>query len=203
MDIFLHLDHYLAQLIATYGIWVYVILFAVVFLETGVVFTPFLPGDSLLFAAGTMAAVGSLNIGLLLALLAIAAITGDSMNYWIGHTFGKQLVRFKNGRLINQENLHKTHLFFKNHGGKSIVFARFFPIIRTFTPFVAGIARMAYGRFVTYNVVGGIVWVTLFLLAGFFFGNIPLVKNNFTMVIMGIVVVSFLPIVLKFLSRPS
>ncbi|MBI2759646.1 MAG: DedA family protein [Chloroflexi bacterium] len=190
LDIFLRLDKYLADIIVQYGAWTYGILFLVIFMETGFVVTPFLPGDSLLFAAGTFAALGSLNIWLLLGLLMIAAVGGDTVNYWIGHYLGD---RAYNVKWIKREYLDRTHAFFEKHGGKTIFLARFVPIVRTFAPFVAGMGRMSYGYFFSYNVFGGITWVALFTLAGYFFGNIPFIKNNFEFVIIAIILISILP----------
>ena len=190
IDLFLHLDEYMANIIAQYGTWTYAILFFVIFMETGFVVTPFLPGDSLLFAAGTFAALGSLNIYLLLGLLMFAAILGDSVNYSIGHFLGERAYTIK---WIKKEYLDKTHAFFEKHGGKTIFLARFVPIVRTFAPFVAGIGKMSYGYFITYNFVGGIVWVLLFTLAGYFFGNIPFIKRNFEFVIVAIILISVVP----------
>ncbi|MBI1793752.1 MAG: DedA family protein [Chloroflexi bacterium] len=192
VDIFLRLDKYLADIIVQYGAWTYGILFLVIFMETGFVVTPFLPGDSLLFAAGTFAALGSLNIWLLLGLLMIAAVGGDTVNYWIGHYLGD---RAYNVKWIKREYLDRTHAFFEKHGGKTIFLARFVPIVRTFAPFVAGMGRMSYGYFFSYNVFGGITWVALFTLAGYFFGNIPFIKNNFEFVIIAIILISILPMV--------
>lgn len=192
LDIFLRLDKYLADIIVQYGAWTYGILFLVIFMETGFVVTPFLPGDSLLFAAGTFAALGSLNIWLLLGLLMIAAVGGDTVNYWIGHYLGD---RAYNVKWIKREYLDRTHAFFEKHGGKTIFLARFVPIVRTFAPFVAGMGRMSYGYFFSYNVFGGITWVALFTLAGYFFGNIPFIKNNFEFVIIAIILISILPMV--------
>lgn len=191
IDIFLHLDRYLSDIIARYGTWTYGILFAVIFLETGVVVTPFLPGDSLLFAAGTFAALGSLNIWLLAGLLTAAAIGGDTANYWIGHKLGDRAYSTK---WIRKEHLDRTHAFFEKHGGKTIVIARFVPIVRTFAPFVAGIGRMSYGYFLAYNVVGGVVWVMSLTFAGYFFGNIPFVREHFEFVVLAIIVISVLPV---------
>jgi membrane-associated protein len=190
IDLFLHLDEYMSQVITQYGAWTYGLLFFVIFMETGFVVTPFLPGDSLLFAAGTFAALGSLNIWLLIGLLIIAAVGGDTVNYWIGHKLGD---RAYNTKWIKKEYLDRTHAFFEKHGGKTIVLARFVPIVRTFAPFVAGMGRMSYGYFFSYNVVGGIAWVLLFSLAGFFFGNIPFVQKNFEFVIIAIILISVLP----------
>ncbi len=191
LDLFLHLDEYLAQIIANYGTWTYAILFTVIFVETGLVIMPILPGDSLLFAAGTFAALPEgLNIWYLLILLIVAAIIGDTVNYSIGHYLGERAYNIK---WIKKEYFDKTHAFFEKHGGKAIFLARFVPIVRTFAPFVAGIGKMSYSYFITYNVVGGIVWVLLFTLAGYFFGNIPFVRENFEYVIIVIILISVLP----------
>jgi membrane-associated protein len=199
IDLFLHLDKYLATVIGQYGAWTYGILFIVIFMETGFVVTPFLPGDSLLFAAGTFATLGSLNIWYLLLLLMFAAILGDTVNYSIGHYLGERAYNIK---WIKREYLDKTHAFFEKHGGKAIFLARFVPIVRTFAPFVAGIGKMSYSYFITYNFVGGIAWVTLFTLAGYYFGNIPFVKKNFEFVILAIIFISVLPMVYEwFRSR--
>jgi len=195
IDLFLHLDTYLSQIISQYGTWTYAILFFVIFMETGVVVTPFLPGDSLLFAAGTFASLGALNVWVLAGLLMVAAILGDTVNYWIGHTLGERAYNIK---WIKREYLEKTHAFFEKHGGKTIFLARFVPIVRTFAPFVAGIGKMSYGYFITYNFVGGIVWVLLFTFAGYFFGNIPFVQRNFELVIVAILVLSVLPMVYEY-----
>lgn len=190
IDLFLHLDEYLSQIITQYGTWTYALLFFVIFMETGFVVTPFLPGDSLLFAAGTFAALDALNIWVLLGLLIVAAIGGDTVNYWIGHTLGERAYNIK---WIKKEYLDKTHAFFEKHGGKTIFLARFVPIVRTFAPFVAGIGKMSYGFFIRWNFIGGIVWVLLFTLAGYFFGNIPFVRANFEFVIIAIILISVLP----------
>lgn len=190
IDLFLHLDEYLAQIISDYGAWTYGILFAVIFVETGLVVMPFLPGDSLLFAAGTFAALGSLNVWFLAGLLMVAAVLGDTVNYSIGHYLGERAYNIK---WIKKEYLEKTHAFFEKHGGKAIFLARFVPIVRTFAPFVAGIGRMSYGYFATYNVVGGVTWVFIFTMLGYFFGNIPFVKKNFELVIIAIILISVLP----------
>lgn len=189
----LHLDKYLGQIISTYGVLTYIILFLIIFLETGLVFIPFLPGDSLLFAAGAFAALGSLNIYILLVLLMVAAILGDTVNYWIGHFFGEAIVAHPKIP-INQKHIDQTQEFFKKHGGKTIILARFVPIVRTFAPFVAGAGQMSYPQFVSYNFIGGIAWVLIATLAGYFFGNIPFVKENFSLVIIGVVLISILPI---------
>lgn len=191
-DLFLHLDEYMAGIIQQYGTWTYVILFGVIFMETGFVVTPFLPGDSLLFAAGTFAGLGSLNVWLLIVLLIIAAIAGDTVNYWIGHYMGD---RAYNVKWVKKEYLDRTHAFFEKHGGKTIFLARFVPIVRTFAPFVAGMGRMSYGYFFSYNVIGGIVWVVTFTLLGYFFGNLEFVKRNFELVIIAIILISVLPAV--------
>jgi membrane-associated protein len=192
IDFFLHLDTYLADIIAQYGTWTYAILFFVIFMETGFVVTPFLPGDSLLFAAGTFAALDSgLSVWVLLILLMAAAVLGDTANYWIGHYLGDRAYNIK---WIKREYLDKTHAFFEKHGGKTIFLARFVPIVRTFAPFVAGIGRMSYGFFFRWNVIGGITWVMLFTLAGYFFGNIPFVRHNFEFVIVAIILISVVPI---------
>ena len=194
LDVFLHLDKYLANIITQYGTWTYAMLFFVIFMETGFVVTPFLPGDSLLFAAGTFAALGSLNVWLLLFLLIIAAVGGDTVNYWIGHFLGDRAYDVK---WIKREYLDRTHAFFEKHGGKTIFLARFVPIVRTFAPFVAGMGRMSYGYFFSYNVFGGVTWVLLFTLAGYFFGNIPFIKSNFEFVIIAIILISVLPMLVE------
>jgi membrane-associated protein len=199
IDFFLHLDKHLAEIIANYGVWTNLILFLIVFAETGLVVTPFLPGDSLLFAAGTFAALGSLDPVILILLLSAAAILGDTVNYWVGAYIGP---RAFSGELrwLRKEYLDRTHAFYEKHGGKTIILARFIPIIRTFAPFVAGVGTMTYSRFLLYNVVGGVVWVTLFVLAGYYFGNLPVVRQNFTYVILAIIVISVMPIVLEFMK---
>jgi len=197
IDLFLHLDQYLDKIITQYGAWTYGILFVVIFVETGLVIMPFLPGDSLLFAAGTFAALGSLNLWSLLGLLMVAAVLGDTVNYSIGHYLGERAYNIK---WIKKEYLDKTHAFFEKHGGIAIFLARFVPIVRTFAPFVAGIGRMSYGYFITYNFVGGITWVALFTTAGYFFGNIPFVRHNFEYVIIVIILISVLPMVFEWLK---
>jgi membrane-associated protein len=198
VDFILHLDVHLNAIIQNFGIWTYLILFLIIFLETGVVITPFLPGDSLLFAAGSFAALGSLNVFALFILLTLAAILGDTINYWIGHYIGP---RAFNGsiRFLKKEYLDRTQDFYERHGGKTIILARFIPIIRTFAPFVAGIGAMDYPRFFFFNVIGAILWVSLFTFGGYFFGNLPFVKENFTIVILAIIVISVLPGVFEFL----
>src|SRR5688572_15869472 len=199
VDFFLHLDKHLAEIIAEYGVWTNLILFLVVFCETGLVITPFLPGDSLLFAAGTFAALGSLDPALLIVLLSVAAILGDTVNYWMGWYIGPRAFTGEI-RWLRKEYLDRTHAFYERHGGKTIILARFVPIIRTFAPFVAGVGAMTYSRFLVYNVVGGIVWVALFVLAGYYFGNLPVVRQNFTYVILAIIALSVMPIVVEFLK---
>ena len=194
IDLFLHLDEHLANIISQYGVWTYGLLFFVIFIETGFVVTPFLPGDSLLFAAGTFASpvMGkALNVYLLVGLLTVAAVLGDTINYWIGHFVGD---RAYNSKWIKKEYLERTHTFFEKHGGKTIFLARFVPIIRTFAPFVAGVGKMSYGYFFSYNVIGAIVWVPLFSFAGYFFGNIPFVQKNFEFVIIAIILISLIPV---------
>lgn len=197
IDLFLHLDQHLTWVFENYGLWTYLILFLIIFCETGLVVTPFLPGDSLLFGVGALAAGTSLNVGWLFILLSIAAILGDAVNYWIGYKIGSKLLQKEDSRFLKKEYIDRTHRFYEKYGGKTIIFARFVPIIRTFAPFVAGIGRMSYWQFAAYNVVGGLVWISSFLYAGYFFGNIPAVKENFTLVILGIIVVSILPGVIE------
>jgi membrane-associated protein len=201
IDILLHLDVHLDLVIRSYGFWTYGILFLIIFLETGLVVTPFLPGDSLLFAAGTFAALGSLDVMWVIILLSIAAISGDTANYWIGHASGPRVFSKEKSRLFNKEYLHRTHLFYEKYGGKTIVIARFIPIIRTFAPFVAGIGSMTYGRFIAYNVVGGIGWVIILVFGGYFFGNIPVIKHNFSFAIAAIILLSILPGIIEFLRH--
>lgn len=196
IDFILHIDTHLGQIISTYGTATYAIMFFVIFIETGLVFTPFLPGDSLLFAAGAFAALGSLNIFVLLGLMIVAAVLGDTCNYWIGHFFGEKLIA--NPRVpLKKEHIDKTQKFFEKYGGKTIILARFVPIVRTFAPFVAGVGKMNYGKFISFNVIGGIAWVLIATLAGFFFGNIPFVRDNFSIVILVIIVISVLPMILE------
>jgi membrane-associated protein len=196
VDFLLHLDRHLAEIIAQYGLWTYLILFLIIFCETGLVITPFLPGDSLLFAAGTFAGLGSLDPVVLFFLLTAAAIIGDTVNYWIGHYVGPRAFA-GNIRWLRKDYLERTERFYARHGGKTIVIARFVPIIRTFAPFVAGVGRMHYGRFLFYNVFGAIVWVGLFVFGGYFFGNLPVVRENFTTVILAIILLSVVPIAVE------
>lgn len=195
-----HIDVHLGELIRSYGTFTYAILFLIVFAETGLVFIPFLPGDSLLFAAGAFAAIGSFNILYLALLLWVAAVLGDTVNYWVGRYFGQKII--DNPRFpVNQKHINKAQLFYDKHGGKTIFLARFIPLIRTFAPFVAGIGKMDYKKFLFYNVLGGLAWVFGFCLLGYFFGNIPGVKNNFSLVIVAIVVISIIPIITEFIKE--
>lgn len=196
-ELFLHLDEYLTQLVSQYGLATYAILFGIIFAETGLVFFPFLPGDSLLFASGAIAALGSLNIFTILILLCVAAILGDTVNYWIGHFFGERIIASKKIPLIKPEHIKKTEEFYAKHGAKMIILARFVPIVRTFAPFVAGVGKMHYRTFITYNVVGGISWVLIFTLLGYFFGNVPWVQKNFEIVIVAIILISVIPMAIE------
>lgn len=202
IDLILHLDKYLDQIIQRFDIWTYVILFFVIFMETGFVVTPFLPGDSLIFAAGAFSARpdSPLNPVALFLLLSLAAVAGDTANYWIGHYVGPKAFS-GNIRFLKKEYLDRTHAFYEKHGGKTIILARFIPIIRTFAPFVAGIGAMTYWKFITYNVVGGIAWVALFTFLGYFFGNLPIVEKNFSLVIIAIILISVLPGVIEYLRE--
>jgi membrane-associated protein len=195
-DFILHIDVHLGELIATYGKLTYAILFAIIFAETGFVFTPFLPGDSLLFAAGMFSATGSFNVMLLASILWLAAFLGDNINYWIGHYFGQKIIDNKYIP-INQKHINSTQKFYQKHGGKTVFLARFMPIIRTFAPFVAGIGKMQYQKFVSYSFLGGFTWVIGFVFVGYFFGNIPVIKNNFSTVIMGIIAISVFPAIIR------
>lgn len=198
IDFVLHIDEHLAVIFQDYGSWAFMILFLIIFCETGLVVTPFLPGDSLIFALGALHE--SVDIRLAFIILAIAAIGGDATNYFIGKFIGQKIIEYKKIRLVKQEHIDKTHAFFDKHGGKAIVLSRFFPIIRTFAPFVAGIGKMKYLHFFMYNVVGGITWITLFLTFGYFFGNIPAVKDNFTFVVVAIVLISAVPALVTFIK---
>ena len=197
IDFILHIDQHLVALSAEYGVWIYAILFLIIFCETGLVVTPFLPGDSLLFAAGGIAALGEMNIHLMVALLLVAAILGDAVNFAIGKYFGARLFANPDSKIFRRAYLDKTHAFYEKHGGKTIIIARFVPIVRTFAPFVAGMGNMHYGRFIRYNIIGAILWVVLFSYAGYFFANIPLVKNNLALVLAAIIVISVLPGVIE------
>jgi membrane-associated protein len=201
VDIVLHLDRYLKDLVPEYGIWIYALLFLIIFCETGLVVTPILPGDSLLFAIGALAGTGALNLWAILLLLTVAAILGDTVNYWIGHLVGPKMFKWEGSRWLNRKHLDKTHQFYERYGGKTIVIARFVPIVRTFAPFVAGIGRMGYARFMTYNVAGGVLWVFSMTLAGYFFGGLPIVKKNFSLVILFIIFLSILPAIIEFLRE--
>jgi len=201
IDFFLHLDKHLAEVIASYGVYTYVLLFVIIFLETGLVVTPILPGDSLLFAAGTFAALGSLHVGVVFGLLAVAAVLGDTVNYAIGKYLGPKVFHFPKSRFFNPEHLKKTHAFYEKYGGKTIIIARFVPIVRTFAPFVAGIGAMTYPKFLAYNIVGGIAWVAICVFAGYFFGNLPFVRQNFSLVILAIIVISVMPAVIEYLRH--
>jgi membrane-associated protein len=207
IDIVLHLDKHLGALIEHNGPWTYVILFVVIFCETGLVVAPFLPGDSLLFAAGAFAAKPVLSGGMdlkpvwLFLILAAAAILGDTVNYWIGRIVGPKIFHREKVRFFKKEYLERTHRFYEKYGGETIIIARFVPIIRTFAPFVAGIGRMSYGRFISYNIIGGVVWVALFVFGGYFFGNIPFIQKNFSLVIIAIIFISAIPILIEFLRH--
>ncbi|MDP1537347.1 MAG: DedA family protein [Burkholderiales bacterium] len=201
LDIALHLDQHLQVLVATYGAWVYMILFLIVFCETGLVVTPFLPGDSLLFVAGTIAAAGGMNIHLLVVLLITAAVLGDAVNYGVGHYIGPRVFRSSGSRWLNPRHLERAHAFYEHHGGKTIIIARFVPIIRTYAPFVAGAASMTYARFALYNISGAVLWVVSLGYAGYFFGNIPVIKDNLTLVILGIIILSIMPGIIEILRH--
>ena len=197
IDFILHIDQHLTALSAQYGMWIYAILFLIIFCETGLVATPFLPGDSLLFAAGGIAAVGGMNIHIMVLILLVAAILGDAVNFMIGKYFGAKLFSNPDSKIFRRAYLEKTHAFYEKHGGKTIIIARFVPIVRTFAPFVAGMADMHYGRFIRYNIIGALAWVLLFSYLGYFFANIPLVKNNLGLVLGAIIVISILPAVIE------
>jgi membrane-associated protein len=201
IDLFMHLDKHLDHIIQYYGLWTYFILFLIIFCETGLVVMPLLPGDSLLFAAGAFAARGSLNPWWLFVLLAIAAVAGDTVNYAIGHVVGPKVFHKENVRFLNKKHLERTHQFYEKYGGKTIILARFVPIVRTFAPFVAGIGSMTYIRFLSYNVIGGISWVAVFVFGGYRFGNIPAVRHNFTLVIIAIIIISVMPGVIEYIRH--
>ncbi len=201
VDIVLHLDRHLAALIADYGVWIYAILFLIIFCETGLVVTPFLPGDSLLFATGALAATGAMDPVLLGGLLILASFMGDNTNYWIGRFVGPKVFSRMESRFLNRKHLDQTHRFYERHGGKAVILARFFPIIRTFAPFVAGVGTMLYPRFLAFSLVGGVAWVGGLVGGGYFFGNIPIVKQNFTLVVFGIIFLSLMPAVVGFLRH--
>ena len=201
LDIVLHLDSHLLELTQQYGVWIYAILFLIIFSETGIVIFPFLPGDSLLFVVGALCGIGALDLTIALPLLMIAAFLGDNTNYWTGRLIGKSLVKTSNSRFLKHEHLEKTHAFYKKHGGKTIIFARFLPIVRTFAPFVAGIGKMHYRLFVMFSIIGGIVWVAFFVIGGFFLGNIPVIKDNLTLMVLVIVFISLAPAMLEFIRH--
>lgn len=201
LDIALHLDQHLQALVSEHGAWIYLILFLIVFCETGLVVTPFLPGDSLLFVAGTVAAAGGMDIHLLVVLLIIAAVLGDAVNYWVGHYIGPRVFKSQESRWLNPKHLQRAHDFYEKYGGKTIIIARFVPIIRTYAPFVAGAASMTYAKFALYNVSGAVLWVVSLGYAGYFFGNIPLIRNNLTLVIIGIIILSILPGIIEILRH--
>ena len=204
-EIFLHLDKSLGDMIVQFGPWIYGLLFLIIFCETGLVVTPFLPGDTLLFAAGTFAALGegpqSLSLWVVIVLLSVAAVLGDTVNYWAGHLLGPRIFRGEKVRFLNKKHLDRTHEFFEKYGGETIIIARFVPIIRTFAPFVAGMGSMSYGRFLSYNVLGGLLWVCLLVFLGYFFGNIPVVKQHYSLVILAIIIISMLPGVFEFVRQ--
>jgi membrane-associated protein len=199
IDIVLHLDVHLQRLVADYGTWIYLILFVIIFCETGLVVTPFLPGDSLLFVAGTVAAGGGMDVHTLFAVLALASFLGDNTNYWIGRYAGPRIFRRKGSLLFNPAHLDRTQRFYEKHGGKTVLIARFVPIVRTFAPFVAGMGRMAYARFLGYSIAGAILWIGSLTYAGYFFGNLPIVRNNLSIVIIAIVILSIMPGIVEFL----
>lgn len=197
----MHLDTHLLALTQQYGLWIYAILFLIIFSETGLVIFPFLPGDSLLFVAGALCGIGALDFYILLPLLMLAAFMGDNTNYWTGRLIGKRLVKVGDTRFLKHEHLDKTHAFYKKHGGKTIIFARFLPIIRTFAPFVAGIARMHYRLFMLFSAGGSLAWVSFFVIGGYFLGNIPVIKNNLTLMILFIIFISLAPAMVRFIRH--
>jgi membrane-associated protein len=201
IEFILHIDKHLFDLCAMYGTWIYAILFLIIFCETGLVVTPFLPGDSLLFAVGSLAAIGALDPWFAIIFLIVAAFTGDTVNYWIGHYIGPKVFHKEKVPFLNKEYLERTHRFYEKHGGKTIIIARFLPIIRTFAPFVAGIGSMTYPRFMVYNLTGGVLWVVLFVLVGYFFGNVPYVKQNFSLVILALVLIPGMPAFIEFIRN--
>jgi membrane-associated protein len=201
IDFILHIDRYLVDLCAMYGMWIYAILFLIVFCETGFVVTPFLPGDSLLFAVGSLAAIGALDPWVAIILLIVAAFAGDTVNYWIGHYIGPKIFHKEKVRFLNKEYLERTHRFYEKHGGKTIIMARFLPIIRTFAPFVAGIGSMTYPRFMVYNLSGGVLWVLLFILGGYYFGNVPIIRQNFSLVIIALILIPGIPALVEFIRH--
>lgn len=200
-DLIMHMDTHLLALVHDYGMWVYGILFLIIFAETGLVFVPFLPGDTLLFVAGTLCGMDALQLQWLIPLLILAAFSGDNTNYWVGRTLGLRLFERASGRFIKREHLDKTRVFYEKHGGKTIIFARFLPIIRTFAPFVAGIGLMRYRQFMMFSVLGGTAWIVSLTMAGYLFGNIPVVKNNLTLIVIGIAVITLLPALREFIRH--
>lgn len=203
IDIILHLDKWLPQMVAQYGNYIYLILFLIIFCETGLVVMPFLPGDSLLFVAGGVAAAGGMDIMLLSTLLFLAAVLGDNLNYWIGRSIGHKVFSWEQSRFFNRKVFDKTHSYFESHGGKTIIIARFMPLVRTFAPFVAGVAKMTYGRFLPLDILGGALWIYSLTLAGYFLANIPLVKENLMFFVVGIIAVSMLPVFIAWLQSRS
>lgn len=201
IDIILHLDKYIDLLIKSMGIWSYAIIFLVIFCETGFVVTPFLPGDSLLFAIGTFAALGSFDIRIIMVLLPLASICGDTSNYWIGNFIGPKVFHFENSKLLNKKHLERTHAFYEKYGGKTIILAKFVPIVRTFAPFVAGVGSMTYRKFIAFNVTAAFIWIYSLTFAGYFFGNIPVVRKNFSIVIIAIIIISIMPGVIEFVRQ--
>ncbi len=201
IDLILHLDAHLLSLAHEYGYWVYGILFLIIYAETGLVVAPFLPGDSLLFVAGALCGLGALQMEWLVPILVLAAFAGDNTNYWIGRILGQHLFEWFNGRLVNRKHLDKTRAYYETHGGKTVVFARFLPIVRTFAPFVAGIGLMRYELFMMFSVLGSIAWISLFTLAGYFFGNIPMVKDNLIAIVLVVILISFLPAIFEFIKH--
>lgn len=201
IDFILHIDKHLAEIIAQYGVWTYALLFAIIFAETGFVVTPFLPGDSLLFAAGAFSAKPEtgLNVHLMAFLLFVAAVAGDTVNYWIGAKIGPKVFKREDSRWLRKKHLERAHAFFEKYGGRAIILARFVPIVRTFVPFVAGIGKMTYRHFIAYNIIGGFVWIYFFIYAGYFFGGQPFIQKNFKLVIIAIIVISVIPIVVEFI----
>ena len=197
VDFIVHIDRHLAEIIASYGLWTYAVLWLIIFAETGLVVTPFLPGDSLLFAAGTFCAKPEtgLNVHLMAVLLWVAAVLGDTVNYWLGSRIGPAVFKREDSMLLRKKHLERAHAFFEKYGGRAIILARFVPIVRTFVPFVAGVGRMHYGRFIAYNIVGGFIWIYFFLYAGYWFGGLPFIQRNFKLVILAIIIISVLPIV--------
>jgi len=197
VDFIVHIDRHLAEIIASYGLWTYAVLWLIIFAETGLVVTPFLPGDSLLFAAGTFCAKPEtgLNVHLMAVLLWVAAVLGDTVNYWLGSRIGPAVFKREDSMFLRKKHLERAHAFFEKYGGRAIILARFVPIVRTFVPFVAGVGKMHYGRFIAYNVIGGFIWIYFFLYAGYWFGGLPFIQRNFKLVILAIIIISVLPIV--------